>query len=233
MKLKTITNNTRLTRWQAFFKSIVSVTVMLCIVLGFWQGIHTLTLWMRMVRPGPTWNGLTVGESTSADVVTVWGTPTSIESAREIVTYTYQTGKTVWKQHQIVLDQNIVEFMVEDTLDYLPRTVMLTDFIAQYGKPDSIQRAKEDGYRIVIFLDNGILAYSTDDWAIEQVSVRKVYYYRPRLLPSVLRDFSRYIYRGPSPICSEGGCRYYGPRDAWYGWFGGPWPEWAHEWLYQ
>ncbi len=213
-------------------KRVTQIIVALCASLLIWQGLSAIILRARMLQPGPTWNGLTVGKSTDVDVVAKWGAPTSIEEAGEIITYTYQVGEWNWQQHQVIIDQDIVEFMIEDTSAYPPNTVMLTDLIAQYGKPNSVQWAggiDNIDDKIVIFLDEGIFARSTNEENIKEVSVQAVYYYRPRLLHAVLRDFSQYIYRGQSPICSGGECWYYGLRDPWYGFFGGTWPEWILE----
>ncbi len=227
----TETVNAKLTDRKSRLKHLTRIAAVLCVSLLIWQGLNTLIMWKRMVKPGPTWNGITVGKSTSTDVVTVWGAPTSIESAGEVITYNYQMGIDDFFQHQIVMRQDIVEFMIEDMSCYFPEDVMLDDFIMRYGKPDSVQWTSKRGHmgnKIVIFLDNGVFVHASDQFDLREADLITSYYYRPRPLQAVLRDFPQYIDRkGPKTSCSGTECWYYGPRDPWYGWFGGPWPEWA------
>lgn len=227
----TETVNAKLTDRKSHLKHLARIAAVLCVSLLIWQGLRTLIMWKRMVKPGPTWNGITVGKSTSTDVVTVWGAPTSIESAGETITYSYQMGNDDLYQHQIVMRQDIVELMVENMICYFPEEITLADFIARYGKPDSVQWAFDAwdwSTKVVIFVDDGIFVRSQEQTNLNEANLIAAYYYRPRPLRAMLHDFPQYIDRkGPKTSCSGTECWYYGPRDPWYGWFGGPWPEWA------
>lgn len=160
---------------------------------------------------GPTWRGITVGQSTVDDVVTTLGVPTSVEQGLGQTVYLYQEGRFDWGMHHIVIRGGVVEHIEEDVLAY-SHDIGLTQLIDQYGMPDHVMWSQEGPeLRIVVFLEKGVFV-SVTALPLDEAQVTRVFYYRPRSLVRLLVDF-----RGEmSPVDPFPNSDIVGPRDPWF-----------------
>jgi hypothetical protein len=193
--------------------SIIGGTLLILVIV-----LSALYWWSWRVQRvnddvGPTWRGLTVGQSTDDEVISALGSPTSVEQGLSgQKSYLYQEGRSKWNMHRIVTQNGVVEYIREDALAYADK-VKLAKFIDQYGKPDQVLWSREGPERRdVIFLKKGIFVVATAS-SLNEAQVGRVFYYRPRSLDRLLVDFASEI----SPDDPFPDSDILGPKDPWFG----------------
>jgi hypothetical protein len=163
---------------------------------------------------GPTWRGITVGQSTVDDVVAILGTPTSVEQGvlGQKIVYQYQEGPFEWGIHHIVTRAGVVEHIEEDVLAY-SYDISLAQIIERYGMPDHVLWSQEGPeLRAAIFLEDGVFVSVTASASLDEAQVTRVFYYRPCSLFRLLVDFVGEI----SPVNLFPNSDVRGPRDPWF-----------------
>jgi hypothetical protein len=167
-----------------------------------------------MSYSGPTWRGITVGHSTSDDVVATLGTATSIVQQAGRTEYLYQDGRFEWGVHRIIVHNGTVEQITENMSAYFPKKVGLLQFVDLYGTPDYVMWSQEgQEFRTVIFLEEGVFVTVTAV-PLEETQVTRAFYYQPRSLVRLLVDFRGEI----SSVEPDPGSDIVGKtRDPWFG----------------
>lgn len=163
---------------------------------------------------GPTWRGITVGHTTSDDVVATLGIPSSANQWAGRTEYFYQEGRFEWAVHRITVRNGVVEQITEDMSAYFPKKVGLRQFVDLYGTPDYVVWSRDgQQFRTVVFLDKGVFVTSTA-LPLDEAQVTQAFYYQPRSLARLLVDFGGEIsYVEPDPGSDVIGQ----PRDPWFG----------------
>jgi hypothetical protein len=189
-------------KWWGIVAAVLIVQAICC--AGVWRA--------QMISDvGPTWRGITVGQSAIDDVTTTLDAPTHIEHKLRRMIYSYQEGRFEWGMHRIVIRDGVVEYIEEDALAY-SYDIGLTQLIDQYGIPDHVMWSREGPeLRIVIFLNHGVFV-STTAIPLDEARVTRIFYYQPRSLVRLLVDFSEEI----SPVNPFPRSDIVGPRDPWF-----------------
>jgi hypothetical protein len=169
---------------------IKRVTVVLIVLVA-----AILVLWRIIAMSenlGPTWHGLTIGSSTTEQVVSQLGSPSRIEDEGDDIVYFYQ-GKLEWAAHRIVMSRNIVKMIEEDMSVYFPEETRLTRFIDQYGIPDYVTWSREDpSLRIAIFTQAGVVVEATAN-PLSETQVTRAFYTLPQSLTQIQSQFANVV----------------------------------------
>lgn len=198
--------------WRLSKATFVKLGVASCVIV---LAASCLWIWRSQITSncGPTWRGITVGQSTSDDVIATLGTPTSIEQKAGRTEYLYQEGRFKWGAHRVIFRNGVVEQIIEHMSAYSPKKVGVLQFIDLYGAPDYVMWSQEgQQFRTAIFLEEGIFVTATAV-PLDETKVTKAYYYRPRSLIRLLVDFRGEISSvEPDPSSDIIGK----PRDPWF-----------------
>ena len=172
---------------KSIAKRIVFFGIVLVVVLlALWR-IVTMT-----GNAGPTWHGITVGKSTGEQVIEEMGVPSEIEHDHNDDVHVYK-GMLKWAAHKITVRENIVEEIKEDMSVYFPKEIKLTQFLDQYGAPDSVVWSQKDPtLRIALFPKTGVLVEATAG-SLDDAQVTRAFYIRPTALAEIQKQFSDVI----------------------------------------
>jgi hypothetical protein len=197
--------------WQVLKSSVRS---RVAVVIFIAPAVCCLAFWRMMTVSdvGPTWRGITVGQSTADDVVAKLGTPTSIEQRSGQTVYSYQEGRFDYNMHHIIIRDGVIEYIEEDALAY-SYNIRLAQLVSEYGTPDCVLWSKESpGDRIAVFLGKGIFVRATFFSSLNKAQVIRIVYYRPCSIVRLLLDFGDMIsVVNPFPDSDV-----IGPRDPWF-----------------
>jgi len=186
----------------------------LTIVVGLLAASAGILGWAQQIKPGigPAWRNIVIGKSSSEDVISILGEPNKTERFLFDTTYLYQESRYITWSHRIVIQQNTVRLIEENTLQY-SRKVLLADLVHQYGPAYIVTWSREGaGNRIVAYPELGILA---DVLALpfEEAYVTKIIYFQPRTALRMYADFAGLIsLTDPFPASDIRG-----PKDPWFG----------------
>jgi len=144
--------------------------------------------WQILPRAGPEWRGIKVGESTSRDVVALLGEPDHIERHLFDMDYLYSGGAPDPWLYRIVISQDIVQVVEENTLQQSDN-VLLTDLIDKFGQPSLIEWSKKYADRnVIVYPRIGILA-EVVALPLPEAYMTTIIYFRPRTDLRVTVDF--------------------------------------------
>lgn len=171
-------------------------------------------VWSRQIQPGtgPTWRNITIGKSTSEDVISILGEPNKTEQFLLDTTYFYQESRYISWAHRIVMRQNTVWLIEENTLQYSHK-VLLSGLVHRYGLPNLVAWSWEGaGNRIVAYPEIGVLA-DVIALPFDEAYITKIIYFQPRTALRVYSDFSNSLsFTDPFPDSDI-----LGSKDPWFG----------------
>lgn len=136
--------------------------------------------WLVMFNEtGPTWHNITVGKSTTDQVISTLGQPTNATSSLFSRAYYYHEGPIDYAAHKIVIVGNVVDSIEEDMSIYFPRIVYLKEFVSQYGPPDYVMWSQESLLRrVAVYPKKGLLVVATTA-PVQESKVTSAIYFRP------------------------------------------------------
>jgi hypothetical protein len=174
------------------------------VVLGLW--------WIVSPRgTGPSWNNITVGRSTLAEVSQELGVPSRTEKHGLDTIFYYHDGPYDWAAHEISFRGNTVRLIREDMAVYDPRRILLSDFINRYGNPENVFWSKYGpDSRVLVFQDRGVLLEAMA-LPLDEAYIVQALYFRPCSSACVLIRF----YDKLSPIDPFPNDDVGGERDPW------------------
>lgn len=137
--------------------------------------------WILMITKstGPTWHNITIGKSTSEQVISELGPPAQVEHRFGADVYYYRSGSLDFAANKVIIQAGVVDSIEEDMSYYHPTITYLTEFIDRYGNPDRIMWAWNDPFlRVAVFPKHGVLVTATAK-SLDEAQITDVFYFRP------------------------------------------------------